>query len=170
MAEARCSCGSDCSDWCTSCYGKSNCMWDCSSCGGCDGTCSGGCQGDCKGECNTTCTGGCTGACNKGCDNTESASLASVTLSEKFEAANITDIARLIYLEAQRRGNSPESTTFTSGKVINASDIAILISNLSLAGQTASYSAVAGNIGLKELGQDLIDKAIAAYNTTVAIS
>lgn len=155
---------------CVDCSG--GCQWSCSyECGddctyGCGQVCAAGCDGSCTGGCNTACVG-CKGACNKGCSTTESVNLASLTLTTKFEATNITNIARLIYLEAQRRGKSPSSTSFGVGSKITASEISKLISNLSLAGQTASYSATSGSKANKTLGQNLIDKAKAAYNTTI---
>lgn len=177
-----CQCGSNCSTpSCRSCSGSGNCQWSCDGCdGGCTGSCSGsctGCKGSCSGSCTGSCSGGCSGgckdscknACNQGCSNNEATSLANLTLTTKFAASNITNIARLIYIEAQRRSKSPASTSFTAGKKITAADITTLISNLSLAGQTTSYSASKGSKGLKTLGQDLINKAKAAYNTTIKL-
>lgn len=155
----NCSCGSSCGGDCSSCYGDSNCQWSCDGCSGCSGSC--------KSEC----TGECTGSCNAGCNTGESQSLAAIELSTQFEADNISDIAKLIYLEAYKRSpDSAKSKTFSAGQVLSAADMAVLIDNLVLAGQTPDYTAPQiGDVGYKVFGQNLIDKAKAAYNTVVGL-
>ena len=143
-------------------------MWDCSGCEGCTG-CSGSCSGTCSGGCSSSCKSSCKSACNKGCTTTESKNLASLTLSEIIENTNVTNIARLVYLEAKRRSKSPSSTTFTEGNAATATEINKIVSNLSLAGQTVTATS-AGTKITKTFGQSLIDKAIAAYNTQINLS
>lgn len=157
MATARCWCGTNCSTpSCVSCSGEGSCRWDCSGCGGCDGSCSGGCQGSCN------------SACNAGCSDTEATALKNITLTTFIEADNIADIARLIYLEAKRRGKNPTSVSFTAGSTATSENMDTIVANLQLAGQTVA-GVDDGNIITKTFGQALIDKAIAAYNTQIGL-
>jgi hypothetical protein len=144
-------------------------MWDCSGCEGCSGTCSGTCSGGCSGGCSNSCTNSCKNACNKGCSTAESKNLAELTLSDVIENTNVANIARLIYLEAQRRSKQPSSTTFTEGVSVQASEINKIVSNLALINQTVTATS-AGTEVKKTFGQSLIEKALAAYNTQINLS
>lgn len=158
MATARCWCGSSCSTpSCVSCSGEGSCRWDCSGCGACDGSCSGGCQGSCN------------SACNTGCSDTEATTLKNITLTTFIEADNMTDIARLIYLEAKRRGKNPTSVSFTVGSQATSEKMDTVVANLKLADQTVA-EVNDGNTIAKTFGQALINKALAAYNTKIGIS
>ena len=178
-----------------SCMGTCNaaCRNDCSSCEGtCQGTCTNTCQGTCAntctgnctntctGDCTNTCTGSCTGTCtntcttlcNTGCTNSTATSLvAKLSLTEFIEAANMTDVQSLLLQEAARRPNvSLTSLTFTAGNKATAATMTTLLNNLKAVGQTSNYVATAGSVISKALGQDVISKALAAYNTEVKIS
>ena len=158
MATARCWCGSDCSTpSCVSCSGEGSCRWDCGGCGGCDGSCSGGCKSTCQ------------TACNTGCSSEEATTLKNITLTTFINADNMTDIARLIYLEAQRRGKNPTSTSFTVGASATSEKMDTVVANLKLAGQTVT-GVNDGDQIKKTFGQSLIDKAVAAYNQKVGLS
>ena len=158
MATARCWWGSSCSTpSCGSCSGEGSCRWDCSGCGACDGSCSGGCQGSCN------------SACNTGCSDTEATTLKNITLTTFIEADNMTDIARLIYLEAKRRGKNPTSVSFTVGSQATSEKMDTVVANLKLADQTVA-EVNDGNTIAKTFGQALINKALAAYNTKIGIS
>lgn len=185
-----------CSGGCTSCTSCSSCSGSgctggcsggCTSCSSCSsaGTCSSNCKDTCKGGCNTTCndtckdtcsdtcTGGCKNTCDTYCNVGCSNSAMSISLATKLDASNIQSIADLILFELSRRPSAsiPNNTTgiFTVGSAIDDSKITQLIQNLSAAGQTVSSSAVQGNIALKALGQEIIDKLLAANAVTVPI-
>lgn len=180
------SCKGTCSTGCTgsckgSCSARSNsgCAYTCSStcsghCDGCSGTCTATCADDCSNTCKNTCTGNCLGtckdACNTGCTGeAQSTVYTNLSLDEKFNQSNITEIAGFIYNEANRRAKSPTSLTFTVGEALNAADITTIISNLNKTGHTTTYTATAGEKGLRELGLDLIAKAKAAYEEVVVV-
>ena len=170
-----------------SCQGGCNavCKNDCTGCSGsctaeCNGNCTGNCTNTCTGDCTNTCTGSCTGTCtntcttlcNTGCTNSTATSLvAKLSLTEFIEAANMTDVQSLLLQEAARRPNvSLTSLTFTSGNKATAATMTTLLNNLKAVGQTSNYVATAGAVISKALGQDVISKALAAYNTEVKIS
>ena len=183
-------CTNSCSGDCRGCYGGcSGCSGTCQ--GTCTATCANDCTGGCKGSCNTTCTatcandctggckGSCTGECTGGCKGTckdacntgckgqaQSTIAASLSLAEKLQQSNIQQISDFVKNEVARRGGSATAASFTVGEVITASKINVIISNLSKAGQSVS-SATANSTALRTLGQAIIDKALAAYNTVV---
>lgn len=161
-------CGTGCGNTCT---GK---------CQGCAGTCIKGCAYNCTGDCSGSCLGGCNGcsgcsgscdsACNIGCVNgAQTTVYNNLTLDIYFNASNINDISNFIYYNAQRFGGNPTVITKTSGNSLMASDISIIDTNLQMTGQSPAYSAITGENGLRVLGQDLIDKAKAAYNTVIGL-
>lgn len=161
------SCGTTCQRGCaTTC--ATGCATGCR--GSCTRSCGDACSNNCNDTCKDTCTGTCEGACNIGCKDGELATLyTNLSLDEKFNQSNITDIANLIYNEANRRAKSPTNLTFTVGEVLNATDIATIINNLNKTGHTTTYTATAGEKGLRELGLDLIAKAKAAYEEVVVV-
>lgn len=171
-------CSGSCKGSCSACS-NSGCAYTCSStcsghCDGCSGTCTATCADDCSNTCKNTCTGNCLGtckdACNTGCTGeAQSTIYANLSLDEKFNQSNITEIAGFIYNEANRRAKSPTSLTFTVGETLNAADITTIISNLNKTGHTTTYTATAGEKGLRELGLDLIAKAKAAYEEVVVV-
>ena len=170
---------SGCSGYCdTGCYGT---------CAGCSGTCEGGCSGyctscsgkckatckdDCNNTCSSTCTGGCTGACNATCTGgQQSTNINALSANEILTTSDMTKLATAIKFEVvNRRGSSYTNVTFAAGDLIDDAKIATLIANLKKAGQTAAYSATAGNTALKVLLTDLIAKVKAANNVTIKVS
>ena len=119
------SCGSGCTGYCgTQCEG--GCTGSCQGSGSgsctngcehhCATGCSGGCSTSCVGSCKGNCTGSCKDACNSGCTSEEATGLyANLSLHEFIEQANVQDIMRLSYLDAQRFGKMAASynTTIT---------------------------------------------------------
>jgi hypothetical protein len=77
------------------------------------------------------------------------------TLTTKFDASNIQDIADLILFELSRRPSVsiPNNTTnkFNAGNKITASDMNLLVKNLAAAGQTITAPS-AGSSALKTFG------------------
>ena len=83
----------------------------------------------------------------------------------------MTDIQSLLLQEAARRPNvSITPLTFTAGNTATQSTMSTLLNNLKALGQTSNYVATAGAIISRALGEDIISKALAAYNTKVGIS
>lgn len=175
-------CGGNCRNSCGG-YGDAclrNCASTCSPsacqghCEGCSGTCRATCADDCNATCTANCANDCSGACKDACNTgctgeAQSTVYANLSLDEKFNQSNITEIAGFIYNEANRRAKSPTSLTFTVGETLNAADITTIISNLNKTGHTTTYTATAGEKGLRELGLDLIAKAKAAYEEVVVV-
>lgn len=183
MACGTGTCGTYCAGSCTTACAQAcngSCKGSCSGCGntcqrGCAVTCSPGCSGHCDGcagtcthTCADDCTGTCKDACNSGCTNESQVSIyTNLSLDEKFNQSNITDIANLIYNEANRRATNPTSLSFTVGEALTAAQITTIIENLNKTGHTTTYNAIKGEKGLRELGLDLIAKAKAAYDEEV---
>jgi uncharacterized protein YidB (DUF937 family) len=92
-----------------------------------------------------------------------------LSLTDKFEKTNIQSISDFIITEAKRKSQSPTSISFSVGEAISKSKIDTIIANLKKAGKTAAYSATVGNTALKTLGQDLVTKALDAWDDTVAL-
>lgn len=164
-------CGDACLRNCASTCSPSACQGHCD---GCSGTCTATCADDCNATCTTNCANDCSGACKDACNTgctgeAQSTVYANLSLDEKFNQSNITEIAGFIYNEANRRAKSPTSLTFTVGETLNAADITTIISNLNKTGHTTTYTATAGEKGLRELGLDLIAKAKAAYEEVVVV-
>ena len=83
----------------------------------------------------------------------------------------MTKLATAIKFEVvNRRGGSYTNVTFAAGDLIDDAKIATLIANLKKAGQTAAYSATAGNTVLKVLLTDLIAKVKEANKATIKVS
>lgn len=171
-------CEGGCSGYCTSCSGdcEATCRDDCNNtckggCTGCSGTCTGTCTG-CSGTCSNTCTGGCTGACNASCSGgQQNTNINALSANEILTTSDMTKLATAIKFEVvNRRGGSYTNVTFAAGDLIDDAKIATLIANLKKAGQTAAYSATAGNTALKVLLTDLIAKVKAANNATIKVS
>lgn len=164
-------CGDACLRNCASTCSPSACQGHCDGCSGtCTATCADDCNATCTANCANDCSGACKDACNTGCTGeAQSTVYANLSLDEKFNQSNITEIAGFIYNEANRRAKSPTNLTFTVGEVLNATDIATIINNLNKTGHTTTYTATAGEKGLRELGLDLIAKAKAAYEEVVVV-
>lgn len=164
-------CGDACLRNCASTCSPSACQGHCDGCSGtCTATCADDCNATCTANCANDCSGACKDACNTGCTGeAQSTVYANLSLDEKFNQSNITEIAGFIYNEANRRAKSPTSLTFTVGETLNAADITTIISNLNKTGHTTTYTATAGEKGLRELGLDLIAKAKAAYEEVVVV-
>lgn len=198
MACSQTACGQGCAGSCSTACAKAcggNCRYGCGGCGdaclrncastcspsacqghceGCSGTCTATCADDCNATCTTNCANDCSGACKDACNTgctgeAQSTVYANLSLDEKFNQSNITEIAGFIYNEANRRAKNPTSLTFTVGETLNAADITTIISNLNKTGHTTTYTATAGEKGLRELGLDLIAKAKAAYEEVVVV-
>ena len=175
-------CGGNCRNRCGGCGDAClrNCASTCSPsacqghCDGCSGTCTATCANDCNATCTANCANDCSGTCKDACNTgrtaeAQSTVYANLSLDEKFNQSNITEIAGFIYNEANRRAKNPTSLTFTVGETLNAADITTIISNLNKTGHTTTYTATAGEKGLRELGLDLIAKAKAAYEEVVVV-
>lgn len=164
-------CGDACLRNCASTCSPSACQGHCDGCSGtCTATCANDCNATCTANCANDCSGACKDACNTGCTGeAQSIVYANLSLDEKFNQSNITEIAGFIYNEANRRAKNPTSLTFTVGETLNAADITTIISNLNKTGHTTTYTATAGEKGLRELGLDLIAKAKAAYEEVVVV-
>lgn len=198
MACSQTACGQGCAGSCSTACAKAcggNCRYGCGGCGdaclrncastcspsacqghceGCSGTCTATCADDCNATCTTNCANDCSGACKDACNTgctgeAQSTVYANLSLDEKFNQSNITEIAGFIYNEANRRAKNPTSLTFTVGETLNAADITTIINNLNKTGHTTTYTATAGEKGLRELGLDLIAKAKAAYEEVVVV-
>lgn len=149
-------CGSGCSGRCTGC--GSGCASGCSGCGsGCASSCS-GCSGSCSNACNTGCT-----------SSTQTTSFNALTATSPIHASEINELAAFIYRELQRRGVSATQQSVSVGGAATAALMTTLKTQLSSAGQTASYTATAGNTIQLVLINDLITKAKAAYNTLIPL-
>lgn len=164
-------CGGTCQGSCsTTCASYGGCTGTCKGeCTGCSGNCSGSCKGGCTNSCGSGCGGTCSSACNSGCKNGNYDKV-TLSLTEYFEAENIQLISDYIKYEATKRSQTPVSITFPQGELLDDSKINNIITNLSKSGQTMSNKATAGNIALRELGLELINKAKAAHNTIVPIA
>jgi uncharacterized protein YidB (DUF937 family) len=92
-----------------------------------------------------------------------------LSLTDKFEKTNIQNISDFIVTEAKRKSQSPTSLSFSVGEAISKSKIDTIIANLKKAGKTAAYSATVGNTALKALGQDLVTKALDAWDDAIAL-
>lgn len=163
-----------CTGYCEGyCSGCSGCSGSCKGCSGtCTATCANNCTGGCKGSCNNTCTGGCNTACNSTCSGgQQNTNINALSANEILTTSDMTKLATAIKFEVvNRRGGSYTNVTFAAGDLIDDAKIATLIANLKKAGQTAAYSATAGNTALKVLLTDLIAKVKAANKVTIKVS
>lgn len=165
---------SGCSGYCEGyCDGCSGCSGSCKGCSGtCTATCANDCTGGCKGSCKNTCAGGCNTACNSTCSGgQQNTNINALSANEILTTSDMTKLATAIKFEVvNRRGGSYTNVTFAAGDLIDDAKIATLIANLKTAGQTAAYSATAGNTALKVLLTDLIAKVKAANKVTIKVS
>lgn len=165
-------CSYGCSGGCTSCSGCSGCT-GCTSCSGCSNTCTATCADSCNNNCRDSCTGACTNTCKNYCNQGCSGSAMNLTLDTYFTAENAQAIADAIIFEIGRRPNasSPINTTnlFTDGKVLTATDINKLITNLSKTGKTIT-SAVQGSTAQRALGESIIAKLLEANGENIPIA
>lgn len=165
-------CSYGCTGSCTSCSGCSGCT-GCTSCSGCSNTCTATCADNCNNNCKTTCTGACTNTCKNYCNKGCSGSAMNLTLDTYFTSENAQAIADAIIFEIGRRPNAstPVSTTnlFTDGKVLTATDINKLITNLSKVGKTVT-SATQGTTAERTLGESIIAKLLEANGENIPIA
>lgn len=163
-----------CTGYCEGyCSGCSGCSGSCSGCSGtCTATCANDCTGGCKGSCKNTCTGGCNTACNSTCSGgQQNTNINALSANEILTTSDMTKLTTAIKFEVvNRRGGSYTNVTFAAGDLIDDAKINTLIANLKKAGQTAAYSATAGNTALKVLLTDLIAKVKAANKVTIKVS
>lgn len=163
-----------CTGYCEGyCSGCSGCSGSCKGCSGtCTATCANDCTGGCKGSCKNTCTGGCNTACNSTCSGgQQNTNINALSANEILTTSDMTKLATAIKFEVvNRRGGSYTNVTFAAGDLIDDAKINTLIANLKKAGQTAAYSATAGNTALKVLLTDLIAKVKAANKVTIKVS
>ena len=165
-------CSYSCSGTCTSCEGCSGCT-GCTSCSGCSNTCTATCADSCNNNCKNTCTGACTNTCKNYCNQGCSGSAMNLTLDTYFTAENAQAIADAIIFEIGRRPNAstPINTTnlFTDGKVLTATDVNKLITNLSKTGKTVT-SATQGTTAERSLGESIIAKLLEANEENIPIA
>ena len=158
-------CPSDCSNSCMSCSGNNFTGW-----GGDDGGGGCSCGGDCSGTCKNTCKNTCSSACDVGCTSTSAVELYNklvAGLNKKILAADMTNINQMIQLEAKRRSKSTTSQSFTPKDKATSAKIKALQSNLSTIGFKTSKNAGQKIKSFKATGQELIDKALDAYETEI---
>ena len=172
------SCWSGCTGACTTTC-SSSCTGTCSgSCTGtCTSTCSGSCSGTCSGSCGGACSNNCTGSCSNNCTETCGSQcigeamnvIGSLMLTTEFNADNMNEICEAIVYEAERRKNtSITSITFTKDELIDALRINEILNNLNFIGYPSDYSQVNfGDTGLKEIGNNIIEKIIAAWKEEI---
>lgn len=165
-------CSYGCSGGCTSCSGCTSCT-SCTSCTGCSNTCTATCADSCNNNCRDSCTGACTNTCKNYCNKGCSGSAMNLTLDTYFTSENAQAIADAIIFEIGRRPNAstPVSTTnlFTDGKVLTATDINKLITNLSKVGKTVT-SATQGTTAERTLGESIIAKLLEANGENIPIA
>lgn len=168
---------SGCDGYCESgcfqgCYG---CTGSCDGCSGCS-SCKGTCTATCANSCNNNCTGNCTDTCNTACNTTcsggqQTTNINALSANEILIANDMTKLTTAIKFEVvDRRKGSYTTVTFAAGDLIDDAKITTLIANLQNAGQTAAYSATAGNTALKVLLTDLIEKVKAANIEEIGLS
>lgn len=161
------SCTKDCQgscSWCTSGNvngwgsedGGSGCI--------CGGNCTGGCDSGCKGNCEDSCDTGCTTTVAKDLYEKLVAGL-----NKRILATDMTNINDMIRLEAERRGKKVSSQTFNNKEKATSTKIQALQTNLAAIGNKykTSEDANAKIRTFKNTGQELIDKALLAYEETI---
>ena len=162
-----CSCGSDCAISCSSCAGRNPSGYSSGDGGGgcsCGGDCSGGCSGKCKSTCKTY--------CDTGCKTEEAVDLYKKLkqgLNKKIKATDMNNINRMIQLEAKRRGKESSITlqTFREKEKANPDKIKKLQSNLKVINFEANKEANQKDKIYKNVGQELIDQSLRAYETLI---
>ena len=189
---------SGCSGDCTGCSGacggscSGTCSGSCSGCTGCTGYCKGTCKGFCKGSCNDACTNTCGNLCNVTCSNNIAKEaykyLTEHPQLEWLEVEYIDYLLKMIQEEGRRRVlkkhiseslSSDEKNKIGLNKVVDESGtyieaqlikdvIALLKSN---ANKTVSNKNISQHTYAQdELGLELKEKAIKAYNETILIN
>lgn len=170
-------CSGTCKDSCgnlTSSGGSCiNCGKDCQGCGGgCTGTAKtddGGSGGGCT--CASDCAGACKDACDTGCYSDLAFELYNklkAGLNRKILAADLQNINDMIQLEATRRSKSTTSQTFSIKHKANSSQITALKNNLTTIGYSSNAQTGSKDKAMRTTGQELIDKALAAYEETIS--
>lgn len=161
-----CSCGADCAISCSSCAGRNPSGYSSGGGGGCScgGDCSGGCSGRCKSTCKTY--------CDTGCKTEEAVDLYQKLkqgLNKKIKATDMNNINRMIQLEAKRRGkeSSIALQTFKTREKANPDKIKKLQSNLKVITFEANKDADQKDKIYKNVGQELIDQSLRAYETLI---
>lgn len=168
--------GSGGSNPCSGCTG--DCTGNCSWCnsgnvngwGSDDGGGGCTCGGNCSGSCNDTCEDTCSSACDVGCTSNEAVDLYNklvAGLNKKILAADMTNINKMIQLEAQRRSTSTTSQSFSPRDKATSIKVKALQSNLSTIGFATSKDAGQKIKSFNATGQELIDKALDAYETEI---
>ena len=162
----NCSCGADCAISCSSCAGRNPSGYSSGGGGGCScgGDCSGGCSGRCKSTCKTY--------CDTGCKTEEAVDLYQKLkqgLNKKRKAADMNNINRMIQLEAKRRGKESSITlqTFKAREKANPDKIKKLQSNLKVITFEANKDADQKDKIYKNVGQELIDQSLRAYEALI---
>ena len=162
-SSSSCSCGSNCSNACSSCAGSGS-----TGGGGDGGGCS--CGGNCSTGCTGTCKGSCSTACDTGCTSREAIDLYEKLkngLNKKILAADLSNINAMIQSEAKRRNKTTTSQSFSVKDKATSTKIKALQSNLSTIGFKTSKDAGQKIKSFKATGQELIDKALDAYETEI---
>lgn len=169
-------CQNGCSDdGCSGNCGGFGCGSGCS--GGCDSTCKGTCSGTCSGTCKTTCTGckgTCNSECNKGCTTQSMVTiynrLKELGLKEYIEKDNIQDIIDLVGNEVIRRGKIPTLDNLTQYETfVLATYFNNIKNNLINIDYSITYNNTKNNYVLTNMGNELINKALNAYETLVPV-
>lgn len=177
LGNCTAACGSTCYGGCAGgCHGS--CVDGCASAcnNNCSAACRNDCSGTCKGGCKGGCKGSCTGACNAGCTSTNMKAiynrLKNLGLDTFIKEANVQDILDLSYNEAARR--SVTKYTADIQTTSNKTTIFTYIkNNLTNSGNPpSSYGAqiASNNIINRQMGQELINKAIQLYETTIGLN
>lgn len=79
-------------------------------------------------------------------------------LEKRFEQKDAAAIYEAIIYEGARRQIPIEKLIFSSGEVITAYKIAVLLESLRHLGYPSQYEANIGDLGLRALGLDMIEK------------
>ena len=90
-------------------------------------------------------------------------------MSDYFEADNINDISNFIYREVIRHGQEGTLPLVSVHDIILATFITQIQQNLLLTGHATNESALPGNLGLRTLGLELIEKAKDAYSDLIPL-
>ena len=162
----NCMCGADCAFSCSSCAGRNPSGYSSGGGGGCScgGDCSGGCSGRCKSTCKTY--------CDTGCKTEEAIDLYKKLkqgLNKKIKATDMNNINRMIQLEAKRRGKESSIVlqTFKVREKANPDKVKKLQSNLKVITFETNKDADQRDKIYKNVGQELIDQSLRAYETLI---
>lgn len=160
-------CTNDCQGSCSNCSSSNVNGWGSDDGGGgctCGGNCSGGCSSGCKDSCED--------ACDTGCTTTVAVDLYKklvAGLNKRILAADITNINEMISLEAERRSKEVSSQTFNNKERAMSTKVQALQSNLAKIGDKYKTSEDASTKirTFKAAGQELVNKALSAYEETI---